>query len=396
MISPFIELEATVPSHLHRGDRVSLQIRMKNKGAENLTDILVRDSSGEIDRIALLPPGTFRMLQKDMVVSKSLQDVVMAIAHDQTGAEVYASRNLSLSVLNSSLLIQGDPGEVGIYPGEPAEVTWVLSNTGEELLQNITLEGDGKRRILKELVPGQLVKMTAIYTKNSTTWINVTAKGFDGNGFEAVGTAGVLLRSSQPGITLKLMPSEIEVCPDEAALVNVLVTNSGDDRLEDVSITLNGTTLASLGSLQPGEFRLIDSKTMISDNCTIQFEATGRDSRGRILSDRASAKVTAVVAALKISVSSSPPSVAPGEKSLLTCTVANTGRVPLYGIFVISKRLGPLGNIEYLSPKRQMKVSAEKTVSEAVDDTIIAEGFTMDKRSVRSTFQLSLKLLNSP
>ncbi|MHB8117348.1 MAG: COG1361 family protein [Methanothrix sp.] len=395
-ISPSLKLEVTAPRRLHRGESVSLQIRIENMGAENLTDILVRDSFGEIERIAQLPAGDFQVLQKEMTVSQSLQDMFSVIAHDQEGAEVYASEKFGLRVLNSSLLIQGDPSEVRIYPGEPAEVTWILSNSGEELLQNITLEGDGKRRILKELAPGQSVKMAAIYTKNSTTWINVTAKGFDGNGFEAVSTDGVLLRSVQPGITLKAMPSEIEVCPDEAAEISVLITNSGDDRLEDVALTLNGSTLATLGGLQPGEFRVINSKTVISDNCTIQFEATGRDSRGSTLLDRASVKVAAVVAALKIFASSSPPAIVPGEKSLLTCTVANTGSVPLYSIFVISKKLGPLGNIEYLSPKRQMTVTAEKTVSEAIDDTITAEGFTQDKKPVRGTFSLSLKLLSSP
>lgn len=395
-ISPSLKLEVTAPQRVHRGESVSLQIRIENKGAENLTDILVRDSFGEIERIAQLPAGDFQVLQKEMKVSQSLQDMFSVIAHDLKGTEVFASEKFSLQVLNSSLLIQGDPSEVRIYPGEPAEVNWILSNSGEELLQNITLEGDGKRRILKELAPGQSIKMAAIYTKNSTTWINVTAKGFDGNGFEAVSTSGVLLRSASPGITLKAMPSEIEVCPDEAAEISVLITNSGDDRLEDVALTLNGSTLAALGGLQPGEFRVINSKTVISDNCTIQFEATGRDSRGSTLSDRASVKVAAVVAALKIFVSSSPPAIVPGEKSLLTCTVANTGSVPLYSIFVISKKLGPLGNIDYLSPKRQTTVASEKTVSEAIDDTITAEGFTQDKKPVRGTFSLSLKLLSSP
>ena len=282
-ISPSLKLEVTAPQRVHRGESVSLQIRIENKGAENLTDILVRDSFGEIDRIAQLVAGDFQVLQKEMTVSQSLQDMFSVIAHDQAGAEVYASEKFGLQVLNSSLSIQGDPSEVRIYPGEPAEVTWILSNSGEEFLQNITLEGDGKRRILKELAPGKSVKMAAIYNKNSTAWINVTARGFDGNGFEAVGTADVLLRSIQPGITLKAMPSEIEVCPDEAALINVLVTNTGDDRLEEVALTLNGSTLATLGGLQPGEFRVINSNTVISDNCTIQFEATGKDSRGQHL-----------------------------------------------------------------------------------------------------------------
>jgi hypothetical protein len=395
-ISPFLRLMVTAPPQLHRGERVSLQIRIENMGEENLTDILVRDSLGEIGRIAQLPAGDFQVLQKDVTVFQSQQDAFSVIAHDQAGAEVYASKKFGLRVLNSSLLIQGDPSKVGISPGEPAEVTWILSNNGEEFLQNITLEGDGKRRILKELAPGQSVKMAAIYTKNSTTWINVTAKGVDGNGFEVVSTAGVLLMSVLPGITLKLMPSEIEVSPGEAADISVLITNSGDDRLKDVVLTLNGSTLSSLGSMQPGEFRVINSKTVIFDNCTIQFEARGKDSRGLTLSDGSAVKVAAVVAALKIFVSSSPPSIVPGEKSLLTCTVANTGIVPLYSIFVISKRLGALGNIEYLSPKRQMTVTMEKMVVEAIDDTIIAEGFTQDKKPVRGTFGLSLKLLRSP
>ncbi|MDQ1262850.1 MAG: hypothetical protein QG575_2031, partial [Euryarchaeota archaeon] len=46
--------------------------------------------------------------------------------------------------------------------------------------------------------------------------------------------------------------------------------------------------------------------------------------------------------------------------------------------------------------KRQMTVVAEKTVNQAIDDTITAEGFTQDKKPVRCTFGLSLRLLGSP
>jgi len=395
-ISPLLQLKVNGPRRVHRGESVSLKLCIENKGAKNLTDILVRDSQGEIGQIALLEPGVSQVLQKEMTVVHSQEEVFFVLARDQDGSEVYASERFGLQVLNSSLLIRSDPSMVGIYPGEPVEVAWILSNNGEEPLQNITLEGDGKRRSLNELAPGQDVKMAAIYTKNSTTWINVTAKGFDSKGFEAVSTAGVLFRSARPGITIKLMPSEIEVCPGDAAEVSVLVTNSGDDRLDNVILSLNGSTLSSLGSLLPGEFRVIDSKTVISDNCTIQFEAEGKDSRGLILSDASVVKVSVVLTSLKLFVSSSPPAIVPGEKSILTCTVANTGIVPLYSIFVISKKLGPLGNIDYLSPKRQMRVVAEKTVSEAIDDTIIAEGFTQDKKPVRCTFGLSLKRLSSP
>jgi hypothetical protein len=399
LISPALNLKVVAKEKVHRGDRVNLQIMLENNGKENLTDVVVRDDReyiGLIGRIAKLPAGSFKELQKEVVIGQSIQDQVIAVALDPTGDEIYASERLSIEVLASALQIQGRPSEVRIYPGDPAEVTWLLSNTGEEALQNITLDGDGNRRILKDLPAGKTIEMAAIYIKNATTWINVTAMGFDENGFEVNDSAGIRLQSIEPDITIKAMPSEVEVCPGEEAEVNVLVSNTGDDRLDDVVLTLNGSTIATLGDLSPGEFRVIDTKTMIYDNCSILFEALGRDSMGLTHSEQSSVQTTCVVAALKVFASSSPAAAVPGESCKITCTVANTGMVPLNGIFVISKHLGPIGTIDFLSPKRQMTVTAQKTVNEAVEDIITVEGFTQDRASVRGSFPLSLKLLSSP
>jgi hypothetical protein len=104
----------------------------------------------------------------------------------------------------------------------------------------------------------------------------------------------------------------------------------------------------------------------------------------------------AVVFALKVFSSASPPSVRPGNSTKITCTVANTGAVPLYSIFVISKKFGPLGSIEFLAPKRQMMVSTKVTVADEVDDVITAEGFTQDKKPVRGWSSLHIALLKYP
>ncbi len=177
MISPQIKLEVTDPGQVHRGDKVNFQIRVENSGDGRLTNLSVSDSFGEIGQIDAINPGAFQVLQKERVISQSRQDEVTVIAHDDSGKELYASRSLSLRVRNSSLEIQGDPAEVRTYPGKPVEVTWIVSNTGEELLKNITLAGDGKRCMLAEIPAGQSVRMAAIYSKNATTWINVTARG---------------------------------------------------------------------------------------------------------------------------------------------------------------------------------------------------------------------------
>lgn len=208
-----LDLKLIYPQRAHRGDEIELAVRVENKGIENLTDILVRSDEGEIGRIELLPSGSSQTLEKRMIVDQSMQDLISAEAKSPVGQEVYASQRLNLSLLNSSLQIQGRPEEVRIYPGEPAEVFWHLKNSGEETLYNITLEGDGDSRILRELAPGKSVDVAAIYSNNLTAWINVTARGFNGNGFEISDSSGVLLQAIRPGITIKAMPTEVEACP---------------------------------------------------------------------------------------------------------------------------------------------------------------------------------------
>jgi hypothetical protein len=393
MVSSEIGLSVNAPGVLHRGQQVAIQVRIENNGSENLSDIRVIDGFGEIGRVASLQAGASVLLQKERVISQSQDNEVRVFAKDSSGKEVYASQSLNLRVLSSSLQIRGEPAEVRAYPGTPAEVTWVLCNTGEETLKNITLEGDGKRAVLRELSKGRSMRMAAIYNKTTTTTINVTAEGVDAGGFAVRAGGSVLIKTVQPGISLKVMPPELEVCPKETAKLNVLVTNTGDDALSDVLLSQNGSALASIGRLEPGEFRVVQSLTVIPASTTLRFQAKGMDSRGQAWSDEASARVKASVTSLKIFVSASPQAVKPGASSTLSCTVANTGSVPLYSIFILSRALGPLGNIDYLSPKHQMMVSVEKQINDNVDDTITAEGFTQDKSLVTGSCNLKIGLL---
>lgn len=395
-VSPQIKLQVEAPNGVHRNEDVTVRVKVENCGSCNLTDINVSDCFGEIGQIPVLSSGAAQLLQKDRAIKESIHGEVRVIAHDPVGREVYASHGLDICVLNSSLQIQGEDPEVRAYPGEPAEVTWILRNTGEEILKNVTLDADGKKCMLRELNPGKSVRMAAIYCKNNTTWINVTARGEDVSGYEAFAEGSVHLTTLRPGISLKIMPPELEVCPGETADINALITNSGDDALTDVMLAQDGSILATIDRIEPGEFRVVNSRTVISSNSTIHLEVSGRDSRGQTWSDAGLVKATIVVSALKVFVSASPPAVTLGGSANLTCTVANTGSVPIYNIFVISKQFGPLGNIEYLAPKRQTTVFSLKSVEKAVDDVVFAEGFTQDRKSVRGSCDLHIDLLASP
>ncbi|MDD3550999.1 MAG: hypothetical protein PHH39_02415, partial [Methanothrix soehngenii] len=393
MISPQINLLLEAPELVHRGENASILIRIENSGEDNLTDLKVDDGFGEVARIPALAAGEAKTVQQNRTILHSLPYEVMVSARDEVGGEVYSSQSQTIAVMNSSLEIQSESTQVATYPGEPAEVTWILENTGQETLFNVTLQGNGTDCILPQMLPGRSVRMAAIYSKNDSIWINVTARGMDGRGFETTTNGSVLLRAIKPGISLKVMPEKIEAAPGDEAEISCLVTNSGEDRLREVVLTLDGAKLSSLGDLEPGEFRVVQARPLIEENSTLQFAVAGEDSQGEVWSDRMAVEAMTVTTAIRVFASASPSAVAPGGTSSITCTVANMGSVPLYSIFVISESLGPLGSIDILSPKHQKTITAKKSISRGGEDTITAEGFTMDRSSVRGEYNLNLALI---
>ncbi len=396
-ISPQIEVDVSGPEMVHRGERFALDVKVENAGNAILSNLTVSDSFGEIGEIPLLEPGEVKVLQKEMQLDETLREDVKAVALDSSGREVYASRMVEIRVLKSGLEISGQPTVVIVYPGQPAEVMWDLSNTGEEILRNITLSGvDGKKCMLKELSPGRSVRMAAVYTVDSTTLVNVTAQGSDQGGYFAAAQGGVLIKTIKPCISLKATPTLVEVCPGEEADISCLITNAGDDDLQQIALYQQGSVLATLDRLAPGDFRVVDTRIAIPENTTIEFDVQGKDSRGQVWSDSAAVEADVVITALKAFASASPQSVAPGSSTKITCTVANTGSTPLYNVFVISKAFGPLGTIDSLPPKRQKTVSAEKTISDGIEDSISVEGFTQEKSSVRSSCPLLIEVLRLP
>jgi hypothetical protein len=392
--SPQLALEASAPAEVHRGDVVTLKVRLQNLGEENLTDMVVSDSFGPISRIDLLLPGEARMLEASHRIEEPLLEKVKAVGLNSSKNQVYACGNLEIKVLKAALEIKSQPTQLMVYSLQPAEVTWVLNNAGAETISNITLSGSEGKCMLRELPPGRSVRMAAIYTVDSSGWVNVTARGSDQGGYPVLAEGGVFLKALQPAIALKINPSLAEICPGENALFSLLVTNAGDDFLGDIVLDQGGGTLATLEGLEPGEFRVIEVALAVSKNSTLDFHVEGTDSNGRVWTAATQAQARIVTSALKIFARASPIIVKPGQISKITCKVTNTGSIPLYNVFVISRTFGPLGTIDFLPPKGQQEVAAEVPVSAEVQDSITAEGFSQERESVRGTAQLRIAVLS--
>ncbi len=184
MISPDMRVRARVlPDSVHRGDQISLFVEVENAGKNRLSNITVSDSLGLIGQIKILEPGKSDTLLENRTARESLLDQIAVTANQPGGQKVYGSARIQIKVLSSGLNLTAVPKETVVYPGLPVDATWVLNNTGEEILKNITLTGTDSQYRLKEIAPGNSVRMSTIYVLNKSSRINVTAKGCDSRGY---------------------------------------------------------------------------------------------------------------------------------------------------------------------------------------------------------------------
>lgn len=399
-ISPNLEIDAVAqPAKIHLGENTVVTVTARNTGADRLTDIRIKDSIGEIGAVASLEPGASATVKKEISISSSLADDIVADARDLSGRGVYAFDHIDLHVYVPGINLTVEPSEMVVYPGDDVDISWQVKNTGEERLSDITLAGSGVGRCrMKGLDPGETVKMAAIYSADDsgTGTVTVKAEGYGSAARKVSDETYITVRAIRPNLTLNVMPSQIDVCPGDAANVSCLVTNNGNDQLKNVVLSeAEEGVLANLGSLDSGEFRLVTPSLMIAGNRTLRFEATGKDTRGHLWKSTAVADARMVMAGLVLKAEASPESVRFGQKATIRCSIENRGSLPLYNIFVISKTFGPLGTIDYLPSKRSKTITAEKPVTMDVSDTITAQGFTAAKASVLDRKELSIGLKGS-
>lgn len=388
MIYPLLSVNITAPDKVHRGQSISLAVDVANIGKDRLANLSISDSFGEFGRISLLQPGESQRLQRNVSLNENMQYEVQAIGQDSSGLEVYASKMMDLNVFTSGLNISADQSEVTSYSNQPVNVVWTLKNTGEECLKNVTLSCDGKRCRLEELRPGSSSKIEGVYVKENTSAVNVTAEGYNPEGYTVSSTGSVLIKTISPGISLKVMPPEIEASKGEIVNLSCLITNTGDDPLTDVVLLEGDGVVATADNLDPGEFRVTSLRIAVNSNTTFEFRAEGQDSNGRVWSDSVPFEANIVTSGIKASASATMSE----ETASITCKVTNFGNVALYNTFVLSKAFGPLGTIDYIPPKGQRYVNAERQVTTDVDDVISIEAFTFEKQPVHTSCRLFISV----
>ncbi len=381
------------PLRSHKGENISIEVAAENLGSEELSNVVIWDDLGMIGCVQSLAPGARETLARDAPLNKTLSDQVQALATDPASGEAYASAKVDLHVLRSEMALAVEPSHTIVYPGEPVEITWEISNIGEETLNNISFVGEGIGRCrLKDLAPGSSAKMAAIFTVNESKTIPLKAEGYGSNEIVSC-QSEIRIRTISPQISMKATPRIITATAGDTVNINCLIANGGDDPLSEITLfEATFGAIASIGRLDPGEFQVASPAILAEENCTLLLEVSGRDSRGEIWTDDSSVEIRLDQVALGLDVTATPNQLRFGEKATISCTLENQGSIPLFNIFVISKTFGPLGTVDLLSPKESRTINVEKPITTDIEDVVTADAFTGGKVAVQARADLAIGL----
>ena len=194
---PSIALETTAPTYAHAGASVPFTMRVHNDGQTSLGSIdlagpgcsPVRTGNGNGDAaLAIGESWTFRCSRRiDDSVQDRLTGTATVVAYSDTQQKVSARDSATVRVLDPGIAISVEPSPVSGTPGDTITYTYVVSNTGDAALSNISVDDDRLGHIgeIAQLQPGHDATLHATRTLSATqVWVinTATARGTDASG----------------------------------------------------------------------------------------------------------------------------------------------------------------------------------------------------------------------
>ena len=181
---PSIDITKTAPRFTHVGSRVPLTMRVTNPGDVALDHVTVTDPGCDAaphgDGDGTLSPGerwTYRcghVIQADAPGWFATTATVLA---KSAGGSVHASARSATRVLRPKLTISVVPDPVSGSPGDSVTYRYLVRNTGDVTLTNLTVTDDqlGAVGTVPQLAPGHSITLTMTRTLSAKhVWVTNT------------------------------------------------------------------------------------------------------------------------------------------------------------------------------------------------------------------------------
>jgi hypothetical protein len=177
--APGMELSVTAdPMAVESGGAVQFTYVITNTGDVNLTSVTIVDDFGNTIDVGDLAVGANAAWTIVEIINTTTTNSATATGTDPQGGTVSVQDSVTVSVVGAALDLTVMVEPQTVYPGELVNFTYVVTNTGDADLTNVSVvDGFGVATAPADLVVGQSVFWRVSYSIYETTVNDVNATG---------------------------------------------------------------------------------------------------------------------------------------------------------------------------------------------------------------------------
>ncbi|WP_414640047.1 DUF7507 domain-containing protein [Amycolatopsis sp.] len=266
------------------------------------------------------------------------------VATPPVGPDVTADAGAAVDVIHPALAITRVVEPAVVHADDTVTSTITVTNTGDSALHDVTVVDERARdctKSLGRLEPQAKHTYSCTQTAGGTDFAAVAqATGTDATDRPVTASAGAGVDVIHPAISVTNDASPTRVRQGDTVTFTLVVTNTGDVPLTDVSLVDSRTPACaqSIGTLLPGARQRHSCKVDAgTDSFVSSATATGTDPVKRQVSATDDAQYTVLHPALQLTQDIHGGPFRQGDTVTATLTVTNTGDVPLTAVNVQSE-----------------------------------------------------------
>jgi uncharacterized repeat protein (TIGR01451 family) len=333
------EIEVTVnatPDTVYNGDTVTWEIVVTNTGDDTLTDVtLTDDNSYDYGTPFPLDAGESVTFTYTTNPDANVTNQVDASGTNSLGSTVSDDDTASVNVIAPAIQVTETATPGTVYDGNT--VTWevVVTNTGDDTLTDVTLTDDNDHDYGAPFTLDAGKSMTFTYTTNPNEDVTnlVNASGTDSLGGTVSDNDTASVNVIAPAIQVTETATPGTIYGGDTVTWEVVVTNTGDDTLTDVTLTDgNSYEYGTPFTLDVGESVTFTYTTNPSTDVTNLVNASGTDSLGGTVSDDDSDSVHVINPGLDVVETVTPDTIYSGDTATWEIVVTNNGDDPLTNV----------------------------------------------------------------
>jgi uncharacterized repeat protein (TIGR01451 family) len=240
-----------------------------------------------------------------------------------------------------SINIEKTPDQQTVGFGSDVTFTIDVTNDGEADLVNVTVTDPVTPdcdNVIGDLAIGETFTYTCVFPAATADFTNVaTVTGEDSLGNVVTDEDDAVVDVIAPEITIEKLPDSQTIGFMGNATFTLVVTNTGDLDLINVSVTdpLAPDCDLEIGSLAVGASLTYDCtlETVLEDFTNVAT-VTGEDEEGNVVTDEDDAPVDVLAPSIDIEKTPDDQTVIVGRDAVFTITVTNNGDVDLFEVTV--------------------------------------------------------------